>query len=336
MKKLIALLLALVTVFSFASCVKGAAKDADEKVFKTKDFSITLTEAFKQNRTNAYAGHFEAADAEVFIIKEARADFPEEKQNMPLYDQKGIQEYYAELVWRNHLKMEGLTAPTYDDKNGLICLEFTEMKDTGVSEKVFCSMYQNNDAYWTAQFRCAEADYETYKPLFIKWAQSIVLNDAMQLYRIPTTNIQMELPLGFEVALETQKDISQNPYDLTCRYKYNEAYSITATPDYHYISIRKEAAEIYEDYVNEAHSKINNYAGTSVNTPSDVVMGNDVSYFTYTSFDDSYGYVEAFYQYEYDFYRICFKCKGSDFAKYEASFIEWAKSVTFVEDAPEA
>ena len=333
MKKLVALLLALVMVLSFASCVKGTAKDAEEKVFKSKDFSITLTKAFKTILTNAYAGQYEASDVAVYVIKEDRADLPEEKRNMPLFDQKGVEEYYAELVWRNHLSMEELTAPAYDDKNGLIFLEFVDPNST---EKVYCAMFQNNEAFWTVQFRCNKEIYSDYKASFIQWAQSIVLKDVMTTYRIPDTNIQITLPSGFEVAIDAQKDISQTPYDITCKYKYNEAYSITATPDYHFVSIRKEAAEEYEAYVTAAHAKAKNYVGTSVNEPSDVVMGNDVSYFTYTSFDGSYGYLEAFYQYEYDFYRITFKCKGSDFAKYEASYIEWAQSVKFVEEAPEA
>ncbi len=163
MKRVIALVLAAITLLAFVSCTGGKVYDAKEKVFKKDNFEITLTERFKESEAEGFTIAYESKDVVVAALNE-KFTLLEGLGDM------GIKAY-AELVRTQNI----LKSPSEVTVDGDIAsFEHTyKDNDEGVTYKYYSVMIKGEDGFWLVQFVCNTEKYEEHKPYFVEWAKSI-------------------------------------------------------------------------------------------------------------------------------------------------------------------
>lgn len=158
MKKLLSLLLVLVTLFSLVACGEPQPKD-----FTCQGMTITLTDAFKENTQGGYTVCYETATVAVFVLKEAFT------LQAGLGD-KTVEEYAAMVKQSNAAR----NPSDISTENGLVSMEYSFTNEsTGDTYKYFSTMFKGSDAFWLVQFACKEASYDANKSDFIGWAKSV-------------------------------------------------------------------------------------------------------------------------------------------------------------------
>ena len=63
-------------------------------------------------------------------------------------------------------------------RDGLVY--FTYDYDLLIEYKYMTFVYTSKEALFTVEFFCAESDFATYEPYFLKWASSVVINSVNQ------------------------------------------------------------------------------------------------------------------------------------------------------------
>ena len=152
MKRLLFLLLTVVVLLSVSSCSLFNVVEAPDKVFDCGDFSITLTSGFTTYEMEGYDFAFDSMKIAVFGFKE---DFS-------LFEEGTDLAGYAKLIYEANID-EGLTTIQYESYDS----------DEKVSYIYYTVLYEGKEAFWTIQFFCDKADFDEYKPYFIKWAKSV-------------------------------------------------------------------------------------------------------------------------------------------------------------------
>ena len=160
MKKIIALILALVSLISFASCAQKPY-EAAAKSFSANGMTVKLTEAFKPVSMAGYAAVYEARDAVVYVSNQKTSDF-EDVENMSL--RKYI-EFFCES---NKDRFECKISVDGD----IFFVEYSAKPDN-VTYKYLAAFYESNGVYSRVEFVAEDKNYEAYRPYFINWAKTV-------------------------------------------------------------------------------------------------------------------------------------------------------------------
>lgn len=157
MKKLIALCLALGSLFSFCACAPKSVLEADHDIYTVKGMSITLPEVFEEGSYPWVTTVYHTPEVTIFVLREVAADM-----TLPEYAQ-AVYEANAHRKPSAIAQVEGLTTMEYsfDDPAGKATVCY------------FSVMLEGPDAFWLIQFSCDEEDYETYRSYFIQWAKTV-------------------------------------------------------------------------------------------------------------------------------------------------------------------
>ncbi len=158
MKKLIALLMAVLMLASLAAC--GAPK---EKEFTNSGLTITLNDSFTEKSYEGYTVCYDSKNVAVFVLKEGFSLLA------------GLENYtlkqYADLVFAAN---SARNPSAITEVEGLTTFEYTFLNtEDNTTYKYFTTMFKGDDAFWTIQFCCAADKYNTYKADFIKYAHSV-------------------------------------------------------------------------------------------------------------------------------------------------------------------
>ncbi|MBR2930135.1 MAG: hypothetical protein IKC32_02790 [Clostridia bacterium] len=188
MKKIIAVLLLVCCVLSLSSCgllidvVFGAITrvfpdyEEPDAEFHAERVSITLTESFFAYEE--YDDHYSFMSANSTTVTVEKYPFV----SSIFEEGKSITEYTEQMC----LEMERIQedddifklydfseVTTRDGYAYFVCSTFS-----GVEMKCLFSMFNGGDAIYAVYFICPFFDYETYEPYFLKWADSVRIDNA--------------------------------------------------------------------------------------------------------------------------------------------------------------
>jgi len=157
----IAIIAGALVGYIFGSGLFSGAK-AKPKVFSENGMSITLTNEFKQTKTESYTNCYDSAHVAVFALKESFAlakDF-----------EKYTVEQYGELV----LQSNNLSSSKLKDIDGLTGFEYESTNpDTKETFKYVSFVYKSKDAFWLVQFAVRTADIDEYGAKITDWAKTV-------------------------------------------------------------------------------------------------------------------------------------------------------------------
>ena len=156
-KRLIALVLAALMLFSFAAC--GSAK---EQTFSTEELSIKLNDSFKATDYTGYTKCFENQDTAIFVLREDKSLLGGVTITL---------DEYAQLCRKSN---EGRN-PGEITKDGSIPVfeyDFTN-PDTKVNYHYYTTMHESEKAFWLVQFVCEASKFSGRKAEFSSWSKTI-------------------------------------------------------------------------------------------------------------------------------------------------------------------
>ena len=163
MKKILALVLALVTLLSCVSCFGGKVYEAAPADFSADGMNITLTKAFKKAKIDGYTAAFDSKAVAVFVLKESAAMFGD------MADMS--QREYAELLRQANASKNPDALKT---EEGVLLFEYSFYNPAEKQTyKYFTTVHKSDDAFWMVQFASVEANYEEHRPYMLQWAKSI-------------------------------------------------------------------------------------------------------------------------------------------------------------------
>ncbi|MBR6563120.1 MAG: hypothetical protein IKK70_04200 [Clostridia bacterium] len=163
MKKSVAVFLLFLTLFSLASCGGDSVKELQ---FTHEDgFSITLTEAFREDSNTDYTASYISKDVSVFVLKE------------PFTKLEGFGDYslaqYGEMLRAANDNGTATELYAIDD---ITVFEYSFYnKEENLEYKYFNAIFKGDGAFWCVQFACLKADYALYKPDFTEYAKSFMI-----------------------------------------------------------------------------------------------------------------------------------------------------------------
>lgn len=163
MKKLLTILLTLTMLISLASCNgKGVKK---QEFNNENGFTITLTEAFREDDAKGYTASYVSKDVTVFVLKE------------PFSKLEGFESYsltqYGEMLRAANDNGTATELYVIDD---LTVFEYSHYeKEANLEYKYFNAIFKGDGAFWCLQFACTKENYELYKPNFTEFAKSFMI-----------------------------------------------------------------------------------------------------------------------------------------------------------------
>ncbi len=151
-------------VFGFFSAYDAPVYAKDGEPLEIVDDSgvvMTLTDSFEKLESDGYNFTYGTNDAVVFGMEERFADYKELKEY-------SLEEYGESLIeyWEVDSKLQKADGIMYFEYQG-------ESEDTNTVYHYLVSVYKTEDSFWAITFAIDDANYETYKPLFIEWAKSV-------------------------------------------------------------------------------------------------------------------------------------------------------------------
>ena len=159
MKRIVALILFAVTVFTFTAC-----NNITDEVFEKEGFSITLTSEFLEKEYENYFASYDSKNILTVVIKE------------PFSSLEGSADYtldrYAELMKASCTK-DNITPSEIVKADGVTYFEYSAFNKEKASYKYLTAMYKGDDAFWTVQFAVALSDYEGFKLQILEYAKSV-------------------------------------------------------------------------------------------------------------------------------------------------------------------
>jgi len=159
MKKIIALLAALILLLSLTACSSGSK----EKAFSKNGLDITLTNEFSEETLSGYTACYRSTHTMVVTLKE---DFSliEGAADLSVTE-------YAELLRQANASRSPTSLST---KDGIPYFEYTYFNESeNVTYRYYTTAFKGSDAFWMVQFVCNESAYVTQKVNFSTWAKSI-------------------------------------------------------------------------------------------------------------------------------------------------------------------
>ena len=164
MKKILAIVLSLIFVFSMTSCLKDGFGGA-EKTYTYDNMSITMTENFREVSYTGFDICFESANVAVFCIKE------------PFTLAEGIEDLTLDDYAALTLEANAAQNPALKDVDGIPVMEYTYYsEDAKLTYAYFSALYKSGDAFWVVQFACNEDLYAENEASLIKWAKSVTFS----------------------------------------------------------------------------------------------------------------------------------------------------------------
>ena len=155
MKKFFKLFSVLLIFFALVAC-------GNDKIFKEKDFKITLSNDFKKSELEDYTYYYESDGALVTVLEETL----EELEEFELTKESTAKDYMDLIVKLNEK----------DDKiieeNGFVYIEYT----ASVEENEFyylTTAYKADNSFWLISFMCNAEDKSLMHKKFLSWAKSI-------------------------------------------------------------------------------------------------------------------------------------------------------------------
>lgn len=165
MKKIIALLTALVLVFAFTAC--GKSDSGKEVVFG--EMKITLPADFTdrndlipEESEISYLYANGAMNVAFVALTEQKSDFEGTKV-------KSLDDY---LQTQHDNSKGGENTSEIIEDNGLKYFVYVTTPET-TPFKYFSTAYETDDAYWFVQFYTTEELYPSYQQNFLKWAHTV-------------------------------------------------------------------------------------------------------------------------------------------------------------------
>lgn len=125
----------------------------DAKKFSKGDFSITLTEEFRESQYDEFYAVYESDMVAVMVLQE---------QTEPGWE---ASQYFRSL--------EQLGADLHQ-KDSLVWISFTEDAD-GLTYYYESYFFENEDTFWTVMFGVPVGKQDEYASEFFKWAKSVEL-----------------------------------------------------------------------------------------------------------------------------------------------------------------
>lgn len=166
---IIASIVTVLTIAITAVCFYLANKMLNtEKTFDMDDYSITLTEKFRETDAPADADWLlDGLDICAMGSHESRNDL----KNVGI-EVKSLDEYIT--LWIDANAESNISGPY--EYNGL---QYAEYSDTaaGTQFSYMAVFYESSDTYYVITFWGAKEDYPDEKPLFLTWAQTVEFNN---------------------------------------------------------------------------------------------------------------------------------------------------------------
>lgn len=126
---------------------------------------MKLTDSFEETELDGFTFAYASEDVVVFGVNES----------FSLMDgfEKYSPEEYGELVIENN----GVDSELQNE-NGVTFFEYEFYNsEADVNYCYLVAVYKSYDSFWTVNFAVAEEYYETYRPLFLEWAESVMFID---------------------------------------------------------------------------------------------------------------------------------------------------------------
>ena len=159
MKKIIAAVLATITLISLVGCSSKDYKQLNKKF--TKDgITLTLTKAFEENTVfsdgTAHATYV-SNGATVVVLKDGSTS-----------KSLSAKEYAERWISAN---AKYSPAPLTEEKT-FVSTEYKAYQQDK-AHIIYTAFYKSGESFWIVQFLCPEANYEEYSPYFAKWARKV-------------------------------------------------------------------------------------------------------------------------------------------------------------------
>ena len=161
MKKIIALMLALVALLSFVSCGQKPY-ESTAKSFSANGMTIKLTEAFKSVSMAGYAAVYEASETVVYVSNQQMSEFDKVKE-------MSLEKYVGFFRDSNKSKTPSETKTDGD----VIYIEYSSTGEGNVVYKYLTAFFEGNGVYVRVEFVAEDKNYEEYRPYFINWAKTV-------------------------------------------------------------------------------------------------------------------------------------------------------------------
>jgi len=163
MKRLIALLICIVTLFSFVSCSDGLTKYSSDK-----GLSIRLPEGFTEV---SMAGATYALSGEHGYFIAMRDDFDGMYSKYEFPSTASLFDYAQFIIAGNEIETQ-IAVRGKDD------LYFTYTSAAEGQEEYFyyATVRKGSDAFWLCQFACKSSLKELNSPLFDEWSYNITVD----------------------------------------------------------------------------------------------------------------------------------------------------------------
>lgn len=315
MKKIIALLLCLTMLFSFASCeTSDTTDDATPQTLTVTgpdfvyndELKLSLSADFKQVNCEGYAACYVSDKATVYVIREDLANLTEAQANMTTL------EYAEAFRYQNSLNKPSAVSTT----SRIISLTTTYTPDgeSDATHKALYSMYKSSKAFWTVQFSCSVEDYTDLSKDFTKWAQSVSF-------------------------IEPAKDFTADKVTVTL----NAAFKQVATPDMEnaIAQFQTEAINVYVikdtstksknlgSYESTTDSRYNlNYNGVEKKPKNyQDALSTQMGLVSYKEGTDFYLVTMHDGKETHTFYQVIFSCANNMEKDFRAQITEFAKSI---------
>ena len=150
---------AMLLLCSFMLCSCGAAK---EKEFSKEGFTITLTDAFKEQEIATQTVAYASSKVSVTALKEDLSAFKDNNMDTDI-----TLKDYAELV----IAANGLDSEA-EEKDGLVCFTYDKSL-SGQNFTYLATVFKGSDAFWLVQFGCENSQYDALKEDFVKYAKTV-------------------------------------------------------------------------------------------------------------------------------------------------------------------
>ncbi len=138
------------------------AKDGDPiEIVDESGVVMTLTDSFEKLDSDGYTFTYGTNDAVVFGMEEKFAGI------------EGLEEYSLKEYGESLIEYWEVDSKIIKD-DGIMYFEYQgESQDTDTVYNYFVAVYKTEDSFWAITFAIDDANYDTYKPMFIEWAKSV-------------------------------------------------------------------------------------------------------------------------------------------------------------------
>ena len=137
----------------------GILTGEKDKVFTKEEFSITLTNGFRESEYEGFEVCYDSLDVAVMVLKEGFADYEG-------LEELSAEEYGALMI--EHYEMED----TLETRDAYVFLSYEDSVD-GTNYLYKAYIFKGHEAFWTVTFATDTADAQEYAEKIEAWANSV-------------------------------------------------------------------------------------------------------------------------------------------------------------------